>query len=111
VEVLDAAAEDGPLRAVLHQRVSHELRNALGGYRQVLAGQARALGRISRAAHEAETLADLLNGVLGGLAMMDGISAVLFGRPDEAGRFQFEAGAGGASRRSSPATRTRSSRR
>ena len=82
------------LKSVVHQRVSHELRGALGGYRQVLAGQAHATGRVSHAAGEAETLADLLRGVLDALGSMDGIAAVLFGRPDETGRFQFEVGAG-----------------
>lgn len=99
LDVLEALGDragraGGALQTIISRRVSHDLQGTLLGYRDVVAGHARAMMRVSRVVTEADTIADLARGVLEALTGLEGVVAGFFGRPDPEGRFQFEIGTG-----------------
>lgn len=80
--------------AMVQARSMADLHGALQGYRDVDMAQARVMMQLSRSVAQARTVADLARGVLEALSLLDGMVAVFLIRPDTAGIFRFEAGAG-----------------
>lgn len=90
----ELAADVAALHAVIAQRLGVDLQGVLSGHRDDHAGLARAMMAVSRVAVSAENVPDLIRGVFDALVTMDGIAAGWFGRPDPAGVFRREVGAG-----------------
>lgn len=80
--------------AALNERCLTDLHGALQGYRDLEIAQSRVLGRVTDAVGGARTVADLSRGVLEALSLLDGMVSVFLGRPDGAGDFLVEGGAG-----------------
>ncbi len=81
-------------RTVLGRRLTDALYGALLGFRDVEAAHADAAMAVGQVASCAETVADLVRGVLEALRVLPGVAAAYFGRPDGEGHLQFEFGSG-----------------
>ncbi|MCP3727603.1 EAL domain-containing protein [Paraburkholderia sp. CNPSo 3272] len=77
------------------RRLTADLAWQLKAYQAVQDSQQEALLRITRLVWEAAGYTNFIDQVIGALAEHDEVSACTIGRPDEAGIFHFEAGAGG----------------
>lgn len=82
------------LYSTVADRLMKDLQAALAGYRDVDAAQHRAVMRINQAVASANTVPDLVRGVLEACTSVEGVSAGFFGRPDARDVFQFEMGVG-----------------
>ncbi|MCX5540563.1 EAL domain-containing protein [Paraburkholderia sp. CNPSo 3076] len=77
------------------RRLTTDLAWQLKAYQAVQDSQQEALLRITRLVWEAGSYTNFIDQVIAALAAHDEVSACAIGRPDEAGIFHFEAGAGG----------------
>ncbi|HEY4802901.1 MAG TPA: EAL domain-containing protein [Paraburkholderia sp.] len=77
------------------RRLTSDLAWQLKAYQDVQDSQQEALLRITRLVWEAGSYTNFIDQVIATLAAHDEVSACTIGRPDEAGIFHFEAGAGG----------------
>ncbi|WP_233884959.1 EAL domain-containing protein [Paraburkholderia flagellata] len=77
------------------RRLTSDLAWQLKAYQAVQDSQQEALLRITRLVWEAGSYTNFIDQVIAALAAHDEVSACAIGRPDEAGIFHFEAGAGG----------------
>lgn len=103
-EVSDSLAGLGdPVRrralgTIVADRLVRDLASALGGHRAFENERAEALTAAIAIAQQATTVTDLARSILEVLAGLEGFVAGYFGRPDAAGRFQFEGAAGAGPR-------------
>ncbi|WP_322031428.1 EAL domain-containing protein [Paraburkholderia sp. J76] len=81
--------------ALYARRLTSDLAWQLKAYQAVQDSQQEALLRITRLVWEAGSYTNFIDQVIAALAAHDEVSACAIGRPDEAGIFHFEAGAGG----------------
>ncbi|MEX3964770.1 EAL domain-containing protein [Paraburkholderia sp. EG286B] len=77
------------------RRLTTDLAWQLKAYQAVQDSQQEALLRITRLVWEAGSYTNFIDQVIAALAAHDEVSACTIGRPDAAGIFHFEAGAGG----------------
>lgn len=77
------------------RRLTADLAWQLKAYQAVQDSQQEVLLRITRLVWEAGSYTNFIDQVIAALAAHDEVSACTIGRPDEAGIFHFEAGAGG----------------
>lgn len=99
VEALDGWAS--PMDRVtvvsaVDRRLFEAVRGHFGGREETVSALSQALAAVVRVSTQAETVADLVSGVVEALWSLPGIAAAHFGRPDAKGVFQFEVGAGEA---------------
>ena len=80
-------------RAVV-ERFMSDLHGAVLGYRDMDAAEMRVLLEVLRVAADSATVADLSRGLVEALAGLDGVSIVMFARPDADGRMETELGGG-----------------
>lgn len=81
--------------ALYARRLTSDLAWQLKAYQDVQDSQQEALLRITRLVWEAGSYTNFIDQVIATLAAHDEVAACTIGRPDEAGIFHFEAGAGG----------------
>jgi EAL domain-containing protein (putative c-di-GMP-specific phosphodiesterase class I) len=81
--------------ALYARRLTSDLAWQLKAYQDVQDSQQEVLLRITRLVWEAGTYTNFIDQVIETLAVHDEVTACVIGRPDQAGIFHFEAGAGG----------------
>lgn len=91
-----AELDHAAAQALVTERFMGDLHAVVSGYRDVDQAESAVLLAVTRAVGDAETVADLSQGVLDHLAALPGVVACFLARPDDDGCLQFEVGAGQA---------------
>ena len=87
-------AQRDPLRDVLVSRFMASLSGIVAGQRQVVYGQQRVMGAVTRLIETCTTLNDFARALLDTLLTLEGMVAGTFARPDKNGTLQYEIVAG-----------------
>lgn len=82
------------VQRALVERFMSDLHGAVLGYRDMDAAENRVLLEVLRVVAGAATVADLSRGLVDALAGLDGVSLVMFARPDAEGRMETELAGG-----------------